>query len=200
MKHVLPALALAASVLAGAPAAYAQVTTYRATMSGPAEATPNPSPGYGVATIVIDLSANTLQLTIPFADLVGTTTAGHLHCCTAAPLTGAAPPATMVPSFPGFPTGVSSGNYSVLLNLLDPATYNPSFITGNGGTVAGAASALAAGLAGNQSYLNIHTTAYPGGEIRGFLVAVPIPEPANWAMMAAGLAVVGFRLRRRKQA
>jgi hypothetical protein len=197
MKQILPALALAASVLAGAPAVYAQTTTYRATMSGPAEATPNASPGYGIATIVIDLTANTLQFNIPFTGLIGTTTAGHLHCCTASPLTGTASPATAVPSFPGFPTGVSSGNYSVLLNLLDPATYNPAFISSHGGTVASAASALAAGLSGNQSYLNIHTSAYPGGEIRGFLVAVPVPEPANWAMLAAGLAFVGFRLRRR---
>ena len=38
----------------------------------------------------------------------------------------------------------------------------------------------------------------PGGEIRGFLTAVP--EPASWAMMIAGLAMVGGTMRRRGQA
>ena len=195
MKHIIPALALAATVLAGAPAAFAQTTPYRATMSGPAEDTPNASPGYGVAMVVIDLTANTMHMMIPFADLVGTTTAAHLHCCTTDGLTGVAPPATALPSFSGFPTGETAGNYSVLLNLLDPAIYNPAFVAANGGTAAGAASALMAGIAGHQAYLNVHTTAYPGGEIRGFLV--PVPEPANWAMLAGGLAIVGWRMRRR---
>ena len=41
-----------------------------------------------------------------------------------------------------------------------------------------------AALASNKAYLNIHTNVYPGGEIRGFLTAVP--EPATWMMMMMG--------------
>jgi hypothetical protein len=42
--------------------------------------------------------------------------------------------------------------------------------------------------------LNLHTTANPAGEIRGFLVAAPIPEPSHLGMLAMGLALlVGAR-------
>ncbi len=196
MRRILSLAALALAMLA-APVAFAEVTYYRATMSGPAEATPNASPGYGVATIIIDDVAMTMSMSIPFFDLLGTTSAAHLHCCTAAPLTGIAGVATAVPNFPGFPTGVSTGLYEQTFNLNDAASYNPTFITNNGGTAASAAAVLLGGIAGNQSYLNIHTDLYPGGEIRGFLVASPVPEPEAWAMMMLGLAGLGLGLRKR---
>lgn len=59
--------------------------------------------------------------------------------------------------------------------------------------MAGAETALLAGLAANQTYLNIHTTNNPGGEIRGFLAA---PEPGTFLL--AGVVLAGFLIRRRK--
>jgi hypothetical protein len=50
-------------------------------------------------------------------------------------------------------------------------------------------------MASGEAYLNIHTSQFPAGEIRGFLAAVP--EPASWAMMLIGLCGVGMLLRRR---
>jgi hypothetical protein len=197
MKHVASTLVLALAAMA-APSAFAATTTYRATLSGPAEATPNPSPGTGIATIIIDDVAQTMQLNVPFYDLVGTTTAAHIHCCTAIPLTGTGPVATMVPNFAGFPTGVHAGLYEHTFNMADAASYNPNFITNNGGTAQSAFSVFLAGLNSNQSYLNLHTSAYPGGEIRGFLVAAPVPEPESWAMLLGGLAALGFMVRRQR--
>ena len=55
------------------------------------------------------------------------------------------------------------------LDMLDVSSYNPSFVTANGGTAASAEAVLFAGLQAGQAYLNVHTSANPGGEIRGFL-------------------------------
>jgi len=57
------------------------------------------------------------------------------------------------------------------LDLTQASSWNPAFVTANGGTVGGAEAALAAGLNAGHAYLNIHTTMFPGGEISGFLTS-----------------------------
>ena len=74
--------------------------------------------------------------------------------------------------------------------------YNAAFITNNGGTVGSAFNALVAGLDAGQAYLNVHTNLFPGGEIRGLLA--PVPEPQTYALMLAGLGVLGWAARRRQ--
>ena len=191
MKRALTVLALAASTLVAATSQAAPVY-YRAVASGPAEEIPNGSPGSSVSSFEIDDLI--LRAEVPFRDLSSPTVSAHIHCCTVDAFRGAAPIA--IP-FLDFPLQVTAGVYSATFDLGDPATYNPDFLAANGGTPQLASGALIDAFNGNQAYVNIHSAAYPAGEIRGFAVAAPIPEPGTWAMMAMGLGVLALLARRR---
>ncbi len=136
---------------------------------------------------------------VDYRDLTSAPTAAHIHCCTPEPLRGTATPVTPLPTLPGFNETYSEfarvGVYNRTFDLNDPATYNPTFISRNGGSVTAARDVFLRGLANDQAYFNIHTPAFPAGEIRGFLV--PVPEPEAWLMLTLGLAGVGWCARRR---
>jgi hypothetical protein len=112
-------------------------------------------------------------------------------------MSGNAGVATEVPTFSGFPLGVMSGTYDETFDLTSATSFNPAFVTAQG-SVAAAETALAAGLASGNAYLNIHTTDHPAGEIRGFLTPASssVPEPATLALIGAGLFGI-WRLRRK---
>jgi hypothetical protein len=177
--------ALLAIVILGVPqSSRAAFIVYEAFLSGPAESPPNASPGTGFTEVDFDTLAHTMRVRVTFSGLLGTTTASHIHATTDEPFTGTAMVATQVPTFSNFPLGVTSGTYDQTFNTLQDSFYNPAFEAANGGTAASSEAALAAALASGKSYLNIHTTVVPGGEIRGFLVAVS--EPSSLALSCIG--------------
>ena len=193
-------LAAATAVCAciGMPqASQGSIIVYNVNKSGANEAQPNVSPGVGGGTVTIDTTANTMAFNVSFSGLTGTTSNAHIHAATAVANTGIAGVATTTPSFVGFPLGVTSGTFVTTLNLLDTTTYNPAYVTANGGTIASAETALLASMAARTSYFNIHTSTFGGGEIRGFLTAVPEPS----SMILSGIAMLGlaagYRLRRK---
>jgi hypothetical protein len=153
------------------------------TLTGAQEVPPTGSPGIGSALVTLDTATNLLTINVSFAGLLSPTIASHIHCCT--PPGANAIVATTVPTFPGFPLGVTTGTYLQTFDLTVASTYNPAFITAHGGTVAGAQAAFIAGLLNGQTYLNIHTSQFQGGEIRGQLQA--IPEPATLLLLGTGL-------------
>jgi hypothetical protein len=196
MRRSLLFLAITASMLVTAPFSHATIIQYTADLNGSNESPANASSGIGSAIVTIDDVLNTMRVQVSFADLTGVTTAAHIHCCTATPLTGTVGVATTTPTFSGFPLGVTSGTYDNTLDMTLASSYNPSFITANGSTAATAEMALFSGMAQGRTYFNVHTTVVPGGEIRGFITPASVPEPATLALLGIGMAAIGYQRRK----
>lgn len=194
MKKTVKVIGLVIALLMLPAIAKADQIVFTTTLTGPQEVPPTASPGIGSALVTLDTLTNQLTINLAFAGLLSPTTAAHIHCC-AGP-TGTAIPATTVPSFPGFPLGVTTGTYLQTFDLTLASTYNPAFITASGGTVAAAQAAFIAGLLSGQTYLNIHSVQFPGGEIRGQLQAVP--EPATLLLLSTGIIGAAGALRKRR--
>jgi hypothetical protein len=187
-------IALAAALLA-LPAAQAQVSSFAAGLSPEVTG----ARGDGAVFVAYDAVLQQLSIDAIWFGLSGGTTVAHIHCCTTPPGAGTVGVAVTPGTLPGFPVGQAFGSYSVTLDLANPATYTTGFLNNSGGgTAAGASAALLAGMNAGRAYFNVHSNAFPGGEIRGFLQ--PVPEPQTWGLMALGLAAVGVAARRRSAA
>jgi len=186
-------LACVVLCVSSAVVAKADPTVFTTTLTGANEVPASGSPGIGSA--VVTLNGNMLTVSVSFSGLLSNTIASHIHCC--APLGTNAMVATTTPTFPGFPLGVTSGSYTQTFDLTLASSYNPAFIAAHGGTVTQAEADFIAGLLGGQTYFNIHTNLFPGGEIRGQLQAVP--EPVTLLLLGSGLAGVAMKVRKRRQ-
>lgn len=193
--------------------AIAALAVFAVTSSSPVKAAPltyqailgpeaTGATGSGTARAVIDAMANTMRVVVDFAGLSGNVTVAHIHAATTTAFTGTAGVATTTPSFPGFPSGVTSGSYDQTFDMTLTSSYRAGFITANGNTTAGAETALFTAIADGKAYLNVHSSSFPGGEIRGFFVLAPVPEidPATGSsalsLVAGVLAMIEQRRRR----
>ena len=190
-------MAIMSAAMLSVFSARATIYVFDANLDGPSESPPNASPGTGFAQVTFDDVANTMNVDVTFSGLLGPSTASHIHAATLNPGTGTAGVATTTPYFAGFPIGVTSGTYNNTLDMTQASSYNSAFITASGGTVALAESALLTALLNDEAYLNIHSTVFGGGEIRGFLVQVP--EPGTVTLLALGALVPILWRNRNKQ-
>jgi hypothetical protein len=138
-----------------------------------------------------------MDVSASFSGLLGNVTASHIHVINgpgdANQTDTNGPVATTVPSFPGFPLGVTAGTYFRSFDMTAASSYNPFFFNASGGTTANAEAALFSAIQQGRAYFNIHTNLFGGGEIRGFLT--PVPEPATAVLFIMSLVAMALNIR-----
>lgn len=141
--HGQPGQGLYGSAPAPMPARVSSVVTLTASLSGAQEVPPNTRPGTGMADIRFDKDTRVLTYRVTHSGLSGPLTGAHIH----GPAAPGANAGVVVPFSPAADGSISG-----------TATLNPT-----------QAGDLLAGL----YYVNLHTAAHPGGEIRGQLRLQP---------------------------
>jgi hypothetical protein len=177
MGRIMPRLLSSLATLLLATSAGATSYTISASADGAQETPPVITLGTGTLTGTYDDVTNSLIWSGTFTGLNSGTTTAHFHG-PAAP--GVGPAGVQVGMTGGaniFPLGVTSGAFSGSATITDTQE-----------------SQLLAGL----WYMNIHTATSAGGEIRGQVYAVVVPEPSTAALL--GLGLIALARSRRRQA
>lgn len=141
----------------------AGIINYNFTMDGAQETPPVATPGTGTCLMTLDDITGDYDLMCTFSGLIGTANNAHIHG----------------PAAPGVPAGV-------LVGL--------SFTPATSGTITGMGTLSATHLQhvlDGLTYVNLHSTFRPGGEIRGQIV----PEPATALLLCLGGLLVARRRR-----
>ncbi len=151
--------------------------------------------GSGTGTVIYNDVTHSLQMSANFSGLSGNVTVTHFHGPTASPGVGTSGVAVGNPSLPSFPTGGTSGSYIQTLDLSLASVYGNTYLnTTHSGNIPAAEAAFFNAMNQGRIYWNIHSSAFGGGEIRGFLNAVP--EPSSLALLGLGAAAIAVRSRK----
>ena len=162
VKKALRLMVLAVTVMIGtALSASAQSLTFEATLSGGEE---TPAPGlntgaWGLAEVGVDVTNREVSVSLQVFNLPTGTTAGHIH----AGAKGTPGPVILDFTMPSGRTGDFTVNFrlgqgafrarpEIGINSLDDAIQ---------------------AIVGGNAYVNVHTSQYAGGEIRGQLTRKP---------------------------
>lgn len=168
MKKLLFALLTTTALSLGT--AQAQFT-FQAFLSGAGEVPPNASPGTGFCTVVLNAAETQITVDESWSGLTAPATASHIHGPG-----GAGTNAAVLFPFTGVPAATAGS--------IPEQTFS---ITAQEVTW----------LFDGYLYANVHTSTFPGGEIRGQLLLVPEPGAASLLGLAAVAAI--WRLRRSRK-
>lgn len=179
MKRVIFSLALASVGMS----AHAGVYYFSAFLDGGQESPPVNTPATGSGALVFDDVAGTLSGHLVAFNLTSAVSNYHIHVGAI----GVSGPVRVNLMQPGNIVNSNGAIWTSQFNL----DLNQAGVL-NGTTVAG----LSQILLGGTGYFNVHTTNFPGGEIRGQIVQA-VPEPGTLAALGLGMAVL-LRRRARK--
>jgi CHRD domain len=126
-----------AMTLGSTSGARAETLTYKVALKSADEVPPNASSGSGTADVTYDTQTKKLSWKVSYSGLTGPATAAHFH--------GPAEP------------GKNAGVMIPIQNIGTSPAEGSATLT----------DAQAADLMGGRFYVNVHTAANPGGEIRG---------------------------------
>jgi CHRD domain len=156
-RALLPAFVVAALVGLGAAPASAQQFTLTATLTGANETPAGLNTGaFGSATVVVDMTARTVTYTVTVFNLPSGVTASHIHV---------GPVGVTGPVVVNFAPAVNSSNDFSFTGVVADTAFA---LAPNIGIRS--ADDMFQAILGNNSYVNVHSTVNPGGEIRGQLI------------------------------
>jgi hypothetical protein len=164
-RYLAVAFAMLCALMLAHPVA-AQ-TTFDAFLNGTSEFPSNASPGTGFGQVVLNAAQNQITVDESWSGLTAPATASHIH--------GPAPAGMNAPvlfPFSGVPAA-TAGSIPTQSFAITPTQVSDLF---NG-----------------LYYMNVHTSTFPGGEIRGQLLIVPEPATA-WLL---GIGAASLLLKRR---
>jgi hypothetical protein len=166
-------------------AANASVLSWNATpLTGATEAPPVSTPASGTASGTYDTVSHVITWDVTYADLTGNLILGHIH----GPAPANVPAPILIDFFGGRVSLPSSGSFSGSADLDGDPLLSPVFDDVP-------LSVREQQLFGGLWYVNLHSPAFPAGEIRQ---QIAIPEPGTLALLAAvGIALLMGRARRR---
>lgn len=129
-------------------------TPFEALLTSDEEVPSNASPAVGFGRASLNQAQDLMYVTLSYANLMGTQTASHIH----------GPAAVGANAGVVFGIGAPGGTSGQITDLLvSPTTQQVAD--------------LKAGL----HYFNVHSTAFPGGEIRGQILPAPFDAPLSGA-------------------
>ena len=201
MNKVHASLAALGALCLASTAATAASYSFNAVLNAGNEVGTVSSPATGLASLVYDdygttaVTDDTYDFSMSVFGLSGPATAYHIH---GAAMAGENAPVRVgldAAPFVSLNVGGSLlvGGNDIAAPVTIPATVEPP-----GPNPGYPAMSFLELLQGGLAYVNVHTAANPGGEVRGQLLQVTaVPEPGTWAMLLAGIAAVGSGVRRR---
>ncbi|HWW03037.1 MAG TPA: CHRD domain-containing protein [Candidatus Acidoferrum sp.] len=165
-KH-LATLTLAAVLVARMATAQG---TFQAILLGSSEVGPTGSTATGIGTVVLNAAGTQITVDESWTGLTAPATASHIH----GPASTSQNAGVLIP-FSGVPAA-TAGSIPEQVFSITPTQVGY--------------------LESGQLYMNVHTSTFPGGEIRGQLLAVP--EPTTAALLGLGLAAGAWGLRKKR--